>query len=139
MLDSIGLARCLAIKGTGSLWGSDADLLHTTSVLRYPVLVGGKNYNGTPQVEQNQVSERWFRTTFVADIAKIKEAIIIPPGPKVARQIQRLIGEEILRESRVLLGLPHPSGANAERIAGHTPAPGPTGDYNDQRPTTERV
>jgi hypothetical protein len=46
MLDELGLARILGIGICGELFDESCDLLHTTSMLKYPVFVGGKNYTG---------------------------------------------------------------------------------------------
>lgn len=117
MLDAIGLAGWLGIESTASLWSAHADLAHTTSMLRYPVLVRGRNYNGSPAIERSAMLEHWFRETFGTEISRVPNAVLVPLGPKVEAQLQRLIDEGTVNRSRVLLGLPHPSGANAERIA----------------------
>jgi len=40
-----------------------------------------------------------------------------PLGPKVAQVFEMLIKQGVLDSNQILFGLPHPSGANAERIA----------------------
>ncbi|CAB3804771.1 hypothetical protein [Pararobbsia alpina] len=63
--------------------------MQTTSILRHPVFVDGANYNGTPNM---------VRTPFLLQLEWFEKRGLIPAG-------------------RILHGLPHPSGANAERIA----------------------
>ena len=41
----------------------------------------------------------------------------MPLGPKVGEVFEYLVGRGLLRPEQVLSGLPHPSGANAERIS----------------------
>ena len=50
-------------------------------------------------------------------MAALPNAIFIPLGPKVTEAVE-LVAEHLgFSTNRVLSGLPHPSGANAERIA----------------------
>ncbi len=44
------------------------------------------------------------------------DATIIPLGPKVVEAMNLLVKNGDIKEEKVLSGLPHPSGANAERI-----------------------
>lgn len=46
MLDDLGLPACLGVKSTETLFAEDHALLHTTSMIRYPVFVKGRNYAG---------------------------------------------------------------------------------------------
>jgi hypothetical protein len=43
--------------------------------------------------------------------------VFVPLGEKVTDALNFLADQELLDRSRILDGLPHPSGANAERIA----------------------
>lgn len=52
--------------------------------------------------------EKWFGT----EAAQLREAIFVPLGPIVDEAVRLVVAPE-----QVLSGLPHPSGANAERIA----------------------
>jgi hypothetical protein len=52
-----------------------------------------------------------------AEIDQLPDALYIPLGDKVAEVLQHFVGKGRLESSQVLNGLPHPSGANAERIA----------------------
>jgi hypothetical protein len=48
---------------------------------------------------------------------QLRDAVFVPLGPKVSLALSWLAGRGLLDEARILHGLPHPSGANAERIA----------------------
>ena len=116
MLDYIGIHRVLNIASSNELFDDTSNLAHFTSVLRYPVLFNGKNYNGTPSMIstpflQNQLN-KWFRT----ECQSLPNAIYIPLGPKVTEALQWLVKEGDLNTDKVIDGIPHPSGANAERI-----------------------
>jgi hypothetical protein len=45
------------------------------------------------------------------------DIIYIPLGPKVEEAFEFAVGEGLIKQKQILGGLPHPSGANAERIA----------------------
>ncbi len=117
LLDSIGLNRKLGLASSAMLWNGNGALFHTTSMLRYPVLLEGRNYNGAPAVQSSSLLERCFRTGFAREVEQLPHAVFVPLGPKVEAQLQRLVREGVIDDARVLDGLPHPSGANAERIA----------------------
>ena len=117
MLDSIGVNRLLGLQSVGSLWDSDAHLAHFTSALRYPVFIDGKNYSGAPPLLATPLLREQFMTRFVAEAAALRHAIFVPLGPKVGDAVEFAAGKVGLDRNQVLAGVPHPSGANAERIA----------------------
>jgi hypothetical protein len=51
------------------------------------------------------------------EIEALPNAIWIPLGPKVAEIFDYLVRRGMLKDDFVLSGMPHPSGANNERIA----------------------
>ena len=46
----------------------------------------------------------------------VKTALWLPLGPKPTEALRHLVSRGVLPAARVLEGIPHPSGANAERI-----------------------
>jgi hypothetical protein len=117
LLDCVGVSKWLGLKTCGHLFSDSADKLQTTSVLRYPVFINGENYNGTPNMLRHRLLRKYLLEHFAAEAAMLKSALFIPLGPVVTEALQFLASEGILDKERVLDGLPHPSGANAERIA----------------------
>jgi len=117
MLDCLGINDWLGIKTSDDLFGSANHLVHTTSVLRHPVFVDGENYNGTPNMTKHPMLRGFMLEHFAKEAAKLKNSIFIPLGPKVSDAISWLVAKGVIDGSRVLDGMPHPSGANAERIA----------------------
>lgn len=117
MLDHIGLHKKLGLSSNAELFGSQADLVHYTSALRNPVFRKGKNYNGSPSMISHP-SLRWQVDHYLTEEASLlKEAVWIPLGQKVADVLSYLADKGIIEHGRILNGLPHPSGANAERIS----------------------
>ena len=117
MLDSIGIAGYLGVNSTASLWEANSHLVQFTSALRYPVFVDGQNWSGQPDMVRQGTMRRWLETYTGAELASLSNAVFVPLGPKVTAALQHLAGAGLIDPSRILDGLPHPSGANAERIA----------------------
>jgi hypothetical protein len=117
MLDHIGLNRWLGISTTADVWGVRSDLVHFTSALRYPVYRGGKNYSGFPSMTVTPVLRELLVRCLGEEAKALPSAVWVPLGPSATEGVLWLVREGLLSEQRVLAGLPHPSGANAERIA----------------------
>lgn len=116
MLDLIGVARLLGMESTASLWNGQSSLAHFTSALRYPVFVDGQNWSGQPDMVRTPELRHWLEAYTGTELSALREAIIVPLGPKVAAAMRHLANRDMIDASRILGGLPHPSGANAERI-----------------------
>ena len=112
MLDFIGANRLLGIGSTAALWSEASELVHFTSALRYPVFVDGANYSGNPDMVRTPFLRDHLDRWFGSEVDQLRNAIYVPLGPKVDEAVRRCVPGE-----QVLSGLPHPSGANAERIA----------------------
>lgn len=117
MLNHLKVNQLINIGSCEALFGNENHLVHTTSILRYPVFVDGKNYNGTPNMTKNKLLLKFLTDHFVKEASALKNAIFIPLGPKVSEGMAWLANQGLISEHNVLHGLPHPSGANAERIA----------------------
>jgi hypothetical protein len=123
LLDDVGLQRWLGIASCASLFGLDAHLMHVTGVLRQPIFVDGANktklnYNGaSPNMLTTPLLRSQIIDYFGQESAQIHDAVFVPLGPKVSLALSWLARRGMLDEGRILHGIPHPSGANAERIA----------------------
>ncbi len=116
MLDAVGVAGFLGIDSAAELFATRRDLVHYTSALRNPVFASGKNYSGSPSI-LGQACLRWQVENYLAEeAASLPEALWVPLGPVATAALQHLTSRGLLNESRLLSGMPHPSGANAERI-----------------------
>lgn len=115
LLDHVGVAERLGIRSTAELWGPEQHLAHFTSALRYPVFEAGKNYPGGKLSTSSLLSaelDRWF----AAECRVLPRALFVPLGPTAMEACEHQIAAGTLRRDQILAGLPHPSGANAERI-----------------------
>lgn len=117
MLDHIGLHDALAIVSCSALFGAIEEPVHFTSAMRYPVFVNGINYSGTPDIIRTTILRRWVETTLAEEAKLLPEVLWVPLGPKPALALHHLAAQGLIERNRILDGLPHPSGANAERVA----------------------
>jgi hypothetical protein len=117
LLDEIGIANLLKIKTTATLWDTDAGYVHFTSALRYPIFIDNKNYSGAPSMLTTPILKKHLSYWFGHEMRELPNALYVPLGPKVCEAVEA-IGKEVgIRSDQIISGLPHPSGANAERIA----------------------
>jgi len=116
MLDKIRLPQ---VYGHGSAYDffSDNARVHFTSSLRYPVYVDGKNYSGNPAPLKTASLLGQIDTHLAEEAATLPDATWIPLGKHAEAALSHLCEKGRLKRDQVLIGLPHPSGANAERIA----------------------
>jgi len=59
----------------------------------------------------------WLLTWTGAELKELKNCLIVPLGPKVAAAMHHLAAEGLIDADRIMDGMPHPSGANQERVA----------------------
>jgi hypothetical protein len=123
LLDHVGLQRWLGIASCASLFGADAHLMHVTGALRQPIFVKGANkakinYSGAnPNMLTTPLLQAQLLDYFGQEAGQMPDAVFVPLGPKVSLALSWLARRGIIDEDRILHGIPHPSGANAERIA----------------------
>lgn len=117
MLDCVGVHRWLRLRSSSDLFGTDARSVQTASALRNPVFVDSGNYNGSPDMTKHPVLREHLLAHFGQDVRSMSNAYFLALGDKVGRALEFFGQQGRLDRSRVLGTLPHPSPANAERIA----------------------
>ncbi|PPQ36679.1 Uracil DNA glycosylase superfamily protein [Rhodoblastus acidophilus] len=117
MLDSVGVNQALGLSSTATLWGADAARVHFTSALRYPVFIDNENYSGAPSMLATPLLKKQLMQWFATEMEALPNAVFVPLGPKVTEAVEVVASKLGIGSARILSGLPHPSGANAERIA----------------------
>lgn len=133
-LDFIGVADLLGISSTASLFEYGSTEMHFTSALRYPVFVAGKNYAGNPSILRTPMLRDIVETHLAEEARLLPNAIWLPLGPNAEEAVLHLVGKGLLTHNNVLAGMPHPSGANAERIAVFTGRKSPSLASNKTNP-----
>lgn len=118
MLDHVGVHTLLGIDSCARLFDTHRHLLHSTSALRYPVFVNGKDYNGSPAILSRASLRQQVETHLAEEIRVLgPQCLYVPLGPKVAEVFRHLQAQGLLKADQILDGLPHPSGFNGERIS----------------------
>lgn len=117
LLDDVGLNNWLGLRSTSLLFDDCSHLVHYTSTLRYPVFYRGENYSGNPHPEKSPMLLKQIEDWFAREVKQLSDAIFIPLGALPKRILLGMAKQSWISPNRILDGLPHPSGANAERIA----------------------
>jgi hypothetical protein len=118
MLNFIGLHQWLGLETCGDLFETRQDLVHFTSALQNPVLDQGQNFSGGSAMVSNTYLWNQIREGLKKEIEALPtDCVFIPLGRGVDSVFEKLANEGLIESRRVLYGLPHASGANAERIA----------------------
>ncbi|MBM7692815.1 hypothetical protein JOC77_002246 [Peribacillus deserti] len=117
MLDSCGLPEALGLQTSRQLFGDRSNLLHTTSVIKYPVFSDGKNYTGhAPKIDHSSLLKKYAYEIFPQEIIQLeKPYLLIPLGKSVSEVIRTLMDQGRIPRNPCLLDFPHPSGANGHR------------------------
>lgn len=117
MLDAVGLHSALGLGSCAELFGSAAALVHYTSTLRNPVLVNGQNYTGSPAILRTPYLKAMADQWLAEEARQLPAALWVPLGKEPTAVLRSFVARGLIDADSLLDGLPHPSGANAERIA----------------------
>lgn len=117
LLNQLNLNDYLGIDDAEQLFNEHDELLHTISLIPYPVFVKGKNYTGhQPKLLKTPLLLNYITKQFTDELSKLEDVFIIPLGKGVEEALLYLVGQNLIQENQVLRGFPHPSGANAHRF-----------------------
>lgn len=120
MLDEIKLNDALNINSCSELFDDKDYLLHTVSLIPYPVFVKKQNYTGhTPKLLNSEFLMKYVKDNFVKELYEIedfKSILLVPLGKAVEEVLDDLASKGIISKNQILNGFPHPSGANVNRI-----------------------
>jgi hypothetical protein len=112
-LDGIDVDRALGLASTAELFNQRAELLQTTSAVRYPVFCSGdKNWSGTNPAISEPVLGDLVRGLLGPELRSLAEALVVPLGVAVKAGLQDLVDLGELDPDRCLFDFPHPSGLN---------------------------
>jgi hypothetical protein len=90
--------------------------MHSTSALRNPVFVAGRNYTGSsPQIAETPLLRQQVFSTLGPELAQVPDAIVIPLGKAAQSALELLVADGVVARERCCWGFPHPSGANGHR------------------------
>jgi hypothetical protein len=123
ILNEVGIPDYLGISGSSTLWGIDAEKVHFSSALRWPVFVEVKdkdgehrmeNYTGsTPAVTSLPVFKETLKGVLAPELAGLPENCLIAPLGVAATKAVLFAADHLpaLDRDRILIGLPHPAGS----------------------------
>ncbi|MGY0615611.1 uracil-DNA glycosylase family protein [Vibrio sp. FJH11] len=118
LLDYIGLSKHWGLTSASQLFTTDQHLLHSTSVFRYPVLVNGEPISSAQQGLKHPILKSMVDTYLASECQTLSSDVLyIPLGKGTAEILSYLAEQGYIGHKQILTGIPHPSGANAERIA----------------------
>ena len=113
-LNELEVNKYLKIKSCESLFDKDGNLVHTTSLVKYPVFDMGKNYSGS-NILKKKILINFIEKNFLKELKKFQNVIIVPLGNTVSSTIDHLNKKFNLKLKCFLKGFPHPSGLNGRR------------------------
>ncbi|MED4452991.1 hypothetical protein [Metabacillus fastidiosus] len=116
MLDELQLHTYLGLPSTKEFFDKANDLVHTASMISYPVFYDGKNFNGSrPNILKTDLLKKYIVENFVPEINRLNKPLIIPLGVNVSNVLNFLIENHYIPSQSILSGFPHPSGSNGHR------------------------
>ena len=117
LLNELNLNDYLGINHAEQLFNEHDELLHTISLIPYPVFVKGKNYTGhSPKLLKTPLLLKYITQHFIDELSKLDDVFIIPLGKGVEEVLLYLADQQLIKKVQILQGFPHPSGANAHRF-----------------------
>jgi len=117
ILDHIGLPNAFGMQKSEEFFSLNGAGVHFTSALRYPVFLNENNYSGSPHLITTPILREMIDIYLAEEASTLSEALWIPVGKHAAAALFYLADAGKLDRARIISGLPHPSGANSERIA----------------------
>lgn len=123
ILNEVSIPDYLGISGSSTLWGIDADKVHFSSALRWPVFVEMRdddgvhkmeNYTGsTPAVTSLPIFKEILRGVLAPELAGLPDDCLIAPLGVAATKAVLFAADHVpaLDRDRILVGLPHPAGS----------------------------
>ena len=117
MLRHFHFERLLGISDVETLWGPDAHLLHTTSVVPHAAFRAGRRFAGSfREIMASSLLAECFMDCFVASVREIStEALFIGLGPCPQAALDWCVRKGVLQRGQVLGAFCHPSAAGGSR------------------------
>lgn len=120
MLDGIELNNIFNLQSCSQLFDEDDYLLHTISLIPYSVFVNKENYSGhTPKLMKSDFLMKYVYENFISEFKNLnnpENILLIPLGKAVEEVLIKLREDGVIKENQILVGFPHPSGANVNRL-----------------------
>lgn len=115
-LNHWGFHKWLDLTDSADLFSTSRRLVHTTSLLRYPVFVKDDDYHGLPDMTKHPLLRKYLLENFAAEVEELKDAVFVGLGPQDQKVLDRLIQDRVLHSEQVIGGMLHPSANCTYRI-----------------------
>lgn len=111
ILEHFRFGELLGIQDVNSLWSTNAQLLHSTSVVPYAALENGEDFNGSfDQVLRSPLLKQCFLDYFVISLQQLSgEALYVALGECPKAALDWCVSQGHLRPDQVLGAFCHPS------------------------------
>jgi hypothetical protein len=118
LLDYIAINKLLGINSCQELFTDEASkLVHYTSAFMRPVLKGGKPISTAKGFQRSTLLNNMVDQCLAKEAEVLGlDVIWVPLGQGVEDVLLYLASKGLIKKDNILSELPHPSGANAERI-----------------------
>lgn len=113
MLRHFRFDALLGIDDIAALWGQNAHLLHSTSVVPHAAFKAGARFNGSfDEIMRVPLLKQCFMDCFVPSAAEMDpDAVFIALGPCPQAALEWCVGNGVLQRRQVLGAFCHPSSA----------------------------
>jgi len=116
MLDCIGINGVLGISTCATLWDYDFDKVEMTSLLKDATYYKGKMFNNASAIFRSVKLTQALNDGFAKDCRKYTSAVaFVALGDGVGSVLSKLKSDGVIHCE--VITIPHPSGANAGRVA----------------------
>ena len=103
MLDELQLQNYLGLSSTSELFDHASHLVHTTSVITYPVFYNGKNFSGsTPSILKTELLKKYVLENFKTEFRNLDNPLIVPSGVNVSKVLDFLAENGMLEPNSIL-------------------------------------
>lgn len=118
LMDAVGANELVGLRSISEAFNpATKGKVHFTSALRYPVFYGGANFNGQISMLKSPALRHLIENELAEEVQQLRDAVWQPLGDKPMAALRHLVSLGVLRKNQIAPALPHPSGANNERIA----------------------
>lgn len=140
MVDAMGISRHLGIASAAELWGTNANLMHATSVVPHAAFVRGKPFAGSfSEILRSPILRECFEADFAASLNLLPPtALFVGLGPTPAEALAFVARQGIIDGARVLGWLAHPSTSSGSQVGIYLGERNPD-DLDPKDPVRSRV
>lgn len=118
LLRHFSIGEPLGIDDEASLWGSNARLLHATSLIPHAAFRRDRPFAGSfRDIQRSAIFSECFRDCFLPELAELgSQALFLGLGPTVDDTLAWCVSQGLLGSHQVLGAFPHPSRGSGSQV-----------------------